>query len=113
MIQQYVLDVSRDVAADAVDGLADEVVGGDEDAADEEDGGGGAVVQLEDEVVNVGLGAVTDLDQPHHRHQHVHHSHDELLLCFFFFEHSKFNEKKCKSGVNLRLSRQQPIPVKF
>ncbi len=47
--------VSWDAGAHAVDGVADEVVGGDQEAADEQDGGRRAVVQLEERGVDVGL----------------------------------------------------------
>ena len=55
--------IAGDVGRDAVDGVADEVVGRHEEAADEADGGRGAVVQLEDLGVDVSLAAaVTDLE---------------------------------------------------
>ena len=72
--------VSGDDVAHAVDGLPDEIVGGDEEAADEAEGGGGAVVQLEERRVDVRLAAaVADLDHARHGHQEAHDRHGEAV----------------------------------
>ena len=73
--------VARDARAQAVDGLAPEVVGGDEEGGHEADRGRGAVVQLPAGRVDVGLGAaVPHLDHARHGHQQSHHSHGCRLL---------------------------------
>ena len=76
-----VQDVARDAVVDTGDGVADEVIAGDEETADEEDGSGGPVVELEEGSLDLCLGApVPGLDEAGHGHEEPHDGHGDSVL---------------------------------
>jgi len=62
--------------ADAADGVADQIVGGDDDTAEEQDGRGHSVVHAENGVVDHCLvDQVANLDESGHRRRQPNHCH--------------------------------------